>query len=90
MDQKEIRLYVSHPSWRSWRTRRLLRRRGYSFELVDATQDTAVRDSLAQLAGRKRRSVPYVFVDHRPVGGFGEIKALEHSGVLEHLVRGEV
>jgi glutaredoxin len=53
-----------------------------------------VRGWLAQLAGRKagrkRRSVPYVFVDHRPVGGFGEIKLLEHSGVLEHLVRGEV
>jgi glutaredoxin len=95
MDQKEISLYVSHPSWRSWRTRRLLRRRGYSFELIDATDDALARDGLAQLAGRKRkkrrrRSVPYVFVDHRPVGGFGEIKALEHSGVLEHLVRGEV
>jgi glutaredoxin len=90
MDQKEISLYVSHPSWRSWRTRRLLRRRGYSFELIDATDDALARDRLAQLAGRKRRSVPYVFVDHRPVGGFGEIKALEHSGVLKHLVRGEV
>jgi glutaredoxin len=94
IDQKEIRLYISRPSWRSWRTRRLLRRRGYSFELIDATQDTVVRGWLAQLAGRKagrkRRSVPYVFVDHRPVGGFGEIKLLEHSGVLEHLVRGEV
>ena len=90
MDQKEISLYVSHPSWRSWRTRRLLRRRGYSFELIDATDDALARDRLAQLAGRKRRSVPYVFVDHRPVGGFGEIKALEHSGALEHLVRGEV
>ncbi len=92
MDQKEIRLYVSHPSWRSWRTRRLLRRRGYSFELIDATDDAIARDWLAQLADRKRkrRSVPYVFVDHRPVGGLGEIKALEHSGVLEHLVRGEV
>jgi glutaredoxin len=90
MDQKEISLYVSHPSWRSWRTRRLLRRRGYSFELIDATDDALARDWLAQLVGRKRRSVPYVFVDHRPVGGFGEIMALEHSGVLEHLVRGEV
>jgi hypothetical protein len=34
--------------------------------------------------------MPYVFVDHRPVGGFGETKALAHSGILEHLVRGEV
>jgi glutaredoxin len=34
--------------------------------------------------------VPYVFVDHRPVGGFGDIKALDRSGDLERLVRGAV
>jgi hypothetical protein len=34
--------------------------------------------------------MPYVFVDRRPVGGFGEIRTLEGSGALERLVRGEV
>jgi hypothetical protein len=27
-DQKEVLVYVSHRSWRCWRTRRLLERRG--------------------------------------------------------------
>jgi hypothetical protein len=38
-DQKEIQLFVSHPSWRSWRAQRLLSRKGYSFEVVDTTED---------------------------------------------------
>src|SRR5215203_5435077 len=69
MDQKDIQLFVSHPSWRSWRAQRLLSRKGYSFEVVDTTEDAAVRGWLAHFAGRA--SMPYLFVDHRPVGGFG-------------------
>ncbi len=34
------------------------------------------------------QSVPYLFIDHRPVGGLREIRALDGSGVLQHLVRG--
>jgi glutaredoxin len=30
--------------------------------------------------------MPYLFVDHRPVGGFAEILAFDSSGVLEHLI----
>jgi glutaredoxin len=88
MDQKEILLYVSHPSWRSWRTRRLLRRRGYHFKVLDTSGHAQLCSWLATFTGRK--TLPYVFVDHRPVGGLGEIRTLERSGVLEHLVRGEL
>jgi glutaredoxin-related protein len=88
MDQREIQLYVSHPSWRSWRTRRLLRSRGYQFEVLDTTADTELRTWLAHFEGRT--TIPYVFVDHRPVGGLGEIRSLAHSGELDRLVRGEV
>jgi glutaredoxin len=37
-----------------------------------------------------RQVVPYLFVDERPVGGLAEIRALDGSGVLEHLVREEL
>jgi hypothetical protein len=39
-DQKEVRVYISHHSWRWWRTIRLLRRRGYCFEVIDTTGDS--------------------------------------------------
>jgi hypothetical protein len=43
---------------------------------------------LAHFTGGKTLS--YVFVDHRLVGGWGEIATLERSGTLDRLVRGEV
>ena len=85
---REIELYVSRHSWRCWRTKRLLARRGYRFAVIDASENSPLRSWLTHFSGRK--TLPYVFVDHRPVGGLGEIRSLERSGVLEHLVRGEL
>ena len=56
--------------------------------MIDTTGDARLCSWLEHFAGRK--TMPYVFVDHRPVGSFGEIRALESSGALERLVRGEV
>ena len=86
--QQEVQVYVSHRSWRCWRTRRLLARQGYRFDVIDASGNTQLRSWLTHFSGRK--TLPYVFVDNRPVGGLGEIRSLERSGALEHLVRGEV
>ena len=88
VEQKEVVVYVCHRSWRCRLTRRLLERRGYHFREVDATDDPQLCSWLAHFSGRE--TLPYVFVDHRPVGGFGEVRAFDGSGVLEHLVRGEV
>jgi glutaredoxin len=86
--QQEIELYVGHRSWRCWRTRRLLARHGYRFDIIDASGDSQLRSWLTHFSGRK--TLPYVFVDARPVGGLSEIRSLERSCALEHLVRGEV
>jgi len=56
--------------------------------MIDTTGDSQLCSWLAHFT--RRKTLPYVFVDHRPVGGFGEIRMLEHSGQLEHLVRGEL
>jgi glutaredoxin len=90
MEQKEIVLYSAKHSLKSWRLRRLLMRRGYHFEITSLTNE-GLRTRLKQLRSSEyRQSVPYLFVDHRPVGGFGQIMALDGSGTLERLVRGEV
>jgi glutaredoxin len=87
-DQRELLVYICQRSLRCWLTRRLLRRRGYHFKVIDATSDLELCSWLARSTGRK--TMPYVFIGHRPVGGFAEIRSLEVSGILEQLVRGEV
>ena len=52
--------------------------------MIDASGDYQLSSWLTHFTGRK--TLPYLFVDDRPVGGLGEIRALESSGVLEQLV----
>jgi hypothetical protein len=85
MDQREVVLYRSH-SLNSWRAERFLRHIGYTFEIIDTSEDP---EALVELSKVTQRNVapPYLFVDRRPVGDLGTIRALAHSGQLEHLVR---
>ncbi len=89
MNQREIVLYTRGRSLRCWRARRFLGHRGYRFEVVDTTDDPGV---LAGLSETFRREVvpPYVFVDDRPVGGMGTVRALVGSGQFEHLLRDDL
>ena len=88
MDQQEIAIYVKARCRRCWRTRRLFRHRGYAFEVIDVSGDDGLRNWLIRATGSK--SVPQVFVDRRLVGGFAIVRALDISGDLDRLVRGEV
>ncbi len=90
MDQREVVLYTSNRSLRSWRAKRLLKRRGIYVKMIDTTNDELrqLLRAFPQSTTTIGQRVPYLFVDHRPVGGFGDIKALDHSGMLKRLVRG--
>jgi glutaredoxin 3 len=88
MDQKEIAIYVKARCQRCWRAKRLLRRRCYAFEEIDVSGDEGLRNWLVEVTGSK--TVPQVFVDGRLVGDIAVIRALDSSGDLDRLVRGEV
>jgi glutaredoxin 3 len=88
MDHMEITIYAKRKCPYCWCVKRLLRRKGYAFKAVDVTKDNGLRAWFASFIGPKM--VPYVFVDHRPVGDFKIIQALERSGDRDRLVRGEV
>jgi glutaredoxin 3 len=60
------------------------KRKGYDFEVIDATGDEELRAWLAEATGRE--TVPQIFIDDNPVGGYDDIKALERSGELARLV----
>lgn len=87
-DQRNVTILGERRSSVCRRTERLLGRKGYRFEVVDVTGNDGLRVGLPETAGKKAGVL--VFVDGRPVGGLGEIKALDRSGDLDRLVRGEV
>jgi hypothetical protein len=86
MDQREVVLYTRSHSLNSWRAARFLRHIGYTFEVIDTSEDPEL---LLELSKGVQRNVapPYLFVDHRPVGDLGTVRTLAHSGQLAHLVR---
>ena len=92
MYQREVVLHARRGrSLRCWRAKRLLKRAGYHFEVaeVDAERPKGLRKRLVH--GRDyRRAVPYLFVGGRPVGGLAEMRAMSVTGVLGHVLRGEL
>ena len=64
----------------------LLRRLGIPFDRVDVTNDPRTR---AELPGRAhgRRTVPVIFIDGQPIGGYQELASLVRAGKLEHIAR---
>lgn len=53
----------------------LLAARGVPYEEVDVTRDDAKRAWLVETTGQ--RTVPQIFVDGRPIGGFRELRSLD-------------
>ena len=80
-------LYARSRSLNGWRAARLLRRIGCYFDVIDTR--TSTPKVLAELsnAAKQKVSAPYVFVDHRPVGGMGVVRGLISSGQFDHLLR---
>ena len=86
MYQREVVLYTRSHSLNSWRAKRFLRHIGYRFDVIDTRHDPKLLVELSEATQRKVVP-PYVFVAQRPVGDLGTVRALAHSGQLEHLVR---
>ena len=80
---------MAAPSLRCWRAKRLLGRAGYRFKEVDATDDPGILTEISKVV-QHEVALPYVFVDHRPVGDLRTVRALVGSGQFEHLLRDDL
>jgi len=67
------------------RAEELLVRHGIPFRTVDVTSDREARDELIERANW--RTVPVIFVEGRPIGGYRELAHLLNAGGLAHLKR---
>ena len=80
----EIMIFTTEICPFCFRAKRLLDGKGVSYEEVDVSYDVAMRDKMAADSGR--RTVPQIFVDGKPIGGYQELQALDDGGELDHLL----
>lgn len=64
--------------------KRLLERKQVEFEEVDVTSDSSLRLWLVEATGR--RTVPQIFINGKPIGGYDELLSLEVAGELDVLL----
>jgi glutaredoxin 3 len=69
------------------RAKRLLDAKGVAYAEVRVEGRDDLRLWLAEASGQK--TVPQVFVDDRPLGGFSDVDALDREGKLDAILRGE-
>jgi glutaredoxin 3 len=62
----------------------LLRDRGIAYREVDVTGDADARRWLREASGR--HTVPQIFIDDRPIGGYDDLAALDKNGTLNELL----
>ena len=82
--QAKIVMYATRTCGYCWRAERLLKSKGYTFEIVDVTMDRSRRVWLAEQSGR--RTVPQIRIGEHWIGGFEEMLALDAKGELDRLV----
>lgn len=60
--------------------KRLLERKSIPYEEIDVTGNDELRAWLVKRTGR--RTVPQIFIDNEPIGGYDELSALDLAGAL--------
>ena len=62
----------------------LLRSKNVEFEEIDVTDDPAQRAEMERLSAQ--RTVPQIFIDAHPIGGYDEARRLDAIGELDRLL----
>jgi glutaredoxin 3 len=79
----DITLYTTNWCGYCERAKALLKARGLEYSEVNLDDDPAFRTRLLELSGRM--TVPQIFIDEKPIGGFSELRELDKSGELKAL-----
>jgi glutaredoxin 3 len=66
------------------RAKALLRAKSIDFQEFDITDDPTLQDEVRRRSGRM--TVPQIFIDEKPIGGYEELRRLEERGDLDGLV----
>jgi glutaredoxin 3 len=80
----KVRMYTSQQCPYCIGAKVLLRRKGVSFEEIDVGTDPSLREKMIEESGR--RTLPQIFINGTPIGGFEELRALDQEGQLDCLL----
>lgn len=69
------------------RAKDFLTKKGVAFNVHDVTGDDAARMALVEKSGG-RKTVPQIFINNQPIGGFDDMVALDRAGKLDALLNG--
>jgi glutaredoxin 3 len=67
-----------------FRAKALLRSKHVEFEEIDVSDDPARRAEMENLSAR--RTVPQIFIDGQPIGGFDDAHRLDAMGELDRML----
>lgn len=62
----------------------LLGAKGVDFEEIDVTDDELLQEETRKMSGRS--TVPQIFIDGKPVGGYQELRQLDAQGELDRML----
>ena len=82
--QSKIEIYGSEYCGYCTAARMLLKKKGLNFKDILVSQDAVAMEKMIALTGQ--RSVPQIFINDQPIGGFDELYGLEQSGDLDQLL----
>lgn len=67
------------------RAKQLLDIKDLDYTEIDVTNDDAARADLV-VKSQGRRTVPQIFINDTPIGGYDDLRALEESGRLDQML----
>lgn len=76
-----ITVYTSGPCPYCVSAKRLLEKKGLTYQEIHIDREPGLRETMMQRSGR--RTVPQVFIGERHVGGFDDLSAADKSGDLD-------
>ena len=82
---KSVKIYTTPYCAYCVRAKRLLERKGVSYQEIDVAGDDEARIALEERTGR--RTVPQIFIGEDHVGGSDDLHDLEDQGKLDALLQ---
>ena len=83
-DKPKIEIYGTETCGYCTAARMLLKKKGFDYEDILISKDEQALRRMLDRSGRQ--SVPQIFINDQPIGGFDELYALEQNGDLDQLL----